>query len=51
MDHAQTTRLVTAAQAGDRAAFAELAAACRPRLVAAAWRDLGDREEALDVVQ
>ena len=51
MNEQETSRLVVAAQAGDRAAFAELAAAHRARLLGAAWRDLGDREEALDAVQ
>ncbi|WJY21408.1 RNA polymerase sigma factor [Fontisubflavum oceani] len=43
--------LVTQAQAGDRAALAEIAALRGPRLLAHAMRLLGDRELARDVVQ
>jgi RNA polymerase sigma factor (sigma-70 family) len=43
--------LVTWARSGDKKAFAQLASLRGPRLLAHATRLLGDREEALDVVQ
>ena len=54
---AKTTRglldeyLVVAAQAGDRRAFGDLVRRWQPRLVAHAWRLLGDGETARDCVQ
>ena len=43
--------LVVSAQAGDRAAFGQLVARWQRRLLAHAWRLLGDREAAADAVQ
>lgn len=40
--------LVVSAQAGDRAAFAQLVARWHRRLLAHAWRLLGDQEAAAD---
>jgi RNA polymerase sigma-70 factor (ECF subfamily) len=43
--------LVVSAQAGDRAAFAQLVARWQRRLLAHAWRLMGDQEAAADAVQ
>lgn len=43
--------LVVAAQGGDRRAFSDLVGRWQPRLVAHAWRLLGDGEAARDCVQ
>ena len=43
--------LVAAARTGDRKAFAMLAKRWHPKLVAHAWRLIGDKEEALDAAQ
>lgn len=51
MDRAETYRLTAAAQAGSEVAFARLVRVWHPRLLAHAWRLLGDREAATDVAQ
>ncbi len=48
---ASATELVAAAQAGDRAAFSQLAAGQRDRLLRRALRRLPSQEDALDAVQ
>jgi RNA polymerase sigma-70 factor (ECF subfamily) len=51
LDHALDEFLVLAAQAGDREAFARLAARWTPKLLAFAGRTLGTAEAAKDAVQ
>jgi len=43
--------LVASARAGDRAAFSQLAERWQPKLLAHAYRIMGDREAARDIVQ
>jgi RNA polymerase sigma-70 factor (ECF subfamily) len=43
--------LAASARAGDRAAFARLAERWQPKLLAHAWRLMGEREAARDIVQ
>lgn len=51
VDRSETSRLTASAQAGSEAAFAALVRDWNPRLMAHAWRLLGDREAARDVAQ
>ncbi len=50
-DEAPITRLIVRAQNGDTTAFDELMIAHERRVVAIAWRMLGNREEARDAAQ
>ena len=51
VDRSETLRLTASAQAGSEAAFAALVRGWNPRLMAHAWRLLGDREAARDAAQ
>ncbi len=46
-----TAALVMRAQAGDPQAFAQLVTGFQPKVLATAWRLLGNREDALDAAQ